>query len=160
MTLWARSFLPKPFGQAEAAAEVDLEALDLVAVVVEHEHALEADVGDLGAGAGVGAAVDVDGDRGVEVGEALLQLGDQVDGALLGVHDRELAELDAGAGHRGAAPVRGSRLEVDLGEVGDQRLDVGLVDAEHDELLVGGEPGAGGAVLLDEVAERRSASRR
>ena len=85
--------------QAGGAAEVHLEALDLVAVVVEHQLALEADVGDLGAGAGVGAAVDVDGDRGVEVGEAALELGDQVAGAVLGVDDGELAELDAGAGH-------------------------------------------------------------
>src|SRR5947208_983388 len=38
--------------EREGTAEVYLEALDLVAVVVEHELALEADVGDLGACAG------------------------------------------------------------------------------------------------------------
>ncbi|KPC71416.1 hypothetical protein ADL26_15480, partial [Thermoactinomyces vulgaris] len=77
------------------AAEVDLEALDLLAVLVGDELALEADVAGLGAGAGVGAAVDVDGDRHVEFGDALLELGDEVAGAVLGVDDGELAELDA-----------------------------------------------------------------
>ena len=46
--------------EPDAAAEVHLEALDVVAVVVEDELALEADVGDLDAGARVGAAVEVD----------------------------------------------------------------------------------------------------
>ena len=49
--------------EAEAAAQVHLEALDLVAVRAGHQLALEPDVGDLDPGAGVGAAVDVDGDR-------------------------------------------------------------------------------------------------
>ena len=52
-------------------------------------------------------------DRGVEVGEAPLELGDQVAGAVLGVDDGELAELDAGAGHRVAAPVRRPGREAD-----------------------------------------------
>ena len=64
--------------EPETAAEVHLEALDLVAVVVEDELALEADVGDLDARARVGAAVDVDRDRGVELGDALLELGDEL----------------------------------------------------------------------------------
>ena len=56
--------LPAEAGvEAEAAAEVDLEALDLVAVGIGDELALEPDVGDLDAGAGVGAAVEVHGDR-------------------------------------------------------------------------------------------------
>ena len=59
-TLRPRTLRPKPASDAERAAEVDLEALDLLAVAVEHELALQADVGDLDAGAGVGAAVDVD----------------------------------------------------------------------------------------------------
>ena len=42
--------------QAEPAAEVDLETLDLVAVGVGDDLALETDVGDLDAGAGVRAA--------------------------------------------------------------------------------------------------------
>ena len=65
----------EPGLESETATEVDLEALDLVAVVVENQLALEPDVGDLDPGARVGTAVDVDADRGVEVGDALLELG-------------------------------------------------------------------------------------
>ena len=75
VTLSPRSLRPKPARRsAEAAAEVHLEALDLLAVGVGDQLALEADVGDLDAGAGVRAAVDVDGDRRVEVGQPALQL--------------------------------------------------------------------------------------
>ena len=63
--------------EPEPAAEVHLEALDLVAVGVQDELALEADVGDLDAGARVGAAVDVDGERLVEVGQPALELVDR-----------------------------------------------------------------------------------
>ena len=154
MTLWARSLRPMFGAEAERAAEVHLEALDLVAVVVHDELALEADVGDLGAGAGVGAAVDVDRDLGVEVGEALLQLGHQAARALLGVDDRELAELDAGAGHRRAPPVARAGGEADLLEVVGEGRGVLGGDADDHELLVRRQAGAAGAVLLDEVAER------
>src|SRR6478672_5938738 len=84
----------------ERAAQVYLEPLAAV-----HGRALKPDVGDLEPGAGVGAAVDVDADRGVEAGQPPLQLPVQVGGPLLGLHDRQLAELDPGAGHR-AAPER------------------------------------------------------
>src|SRR5438034_5610590 len=84
----------------ERAAQVDLESLAAV-----HGRALEPDVGDLEPGAGVGAAVDVDADWGVEAGQPPLQLRMQIRGPLFGLHDRELAELDPGAGHR-AAPER------------------------------------------------------
>src|SRR3954468_20585394 len=47
-------------GLAELAAQVDLEALDLLAGLVDHQLALEPDVGGLDPGAGVRAAVDVD----------------------------------------------------------------------------------------------------
>ena len=46
--------------QGEPAAQVDLEALDHLAVRPGHELALQPDVGHLRAGAGVRAAVDVD----------------------------------------------------------------------------------------------------
>src|SRR5262245_53798433 len=59
---------------AQRAAEVDLEALDQVAIRARHELALQTDVGHLGARAGVGAAVDVDGDFGVQVADALLEM--------------------------------------------------------------------------------------
>src|SRR3954447_6494604 len=99
--------------EAEAATEVHLEALDLPAVGVHHQLALEAEVGDLGPRARVRAAVDVDGDRHRQLRETVLELGDQVGGALLGLDDRELAELDAGAGHRAAPPGRRLRGEAD-----------------------------------------------
>src|SRR5690606_30547226 len=89
--------------QAEGAAEVHLVAADLAALVVRDELALEADVGGLDARAGVRAAVDVDGERLVEVRQAALEFVDELAAALLGLHDGQLAELDAGAGH-GAAP--------------------------------------------------------
>ena len=146
--------------QPGGAAEVHLEALDLVAVGVEHQLALEADVGDLGAGAGVRAAVDVDGDRRVEVGEPPLELGDEVAGAVLGVDDRELAELDAGAGHRVAAASCDGRAER---PIASRPVDAASstpvgVDADQHDLLVRREPGAGDAVLLDQVGELRPAA--
>ena len=71
MTLWARSLRPK-FGARgpRPPPRCTWKPSTWLPSVVEHQLALETDVGDLGAGAGVGAAVDVDGDRGVEVGEA------------------------------------------------------------------------------------------
>src|SRR3954449_9996103 len=146
--------LAEPRVQPEAAAEVDLEALDLVAGRVQDQLALEADVGDLRPRAGVRAAVDVDADRHGQVREPVLELGDQVGGALLGLDNRELAELDAGAGHRAASPGGRLRRETDRLEACDQVVDLVRVDAEHDQLLVRREPGALGAVRLDEVAER------
>ena len=68
--LVAADLAAEPGVQAEPAAQVHLEALDLLAAVVGDDHALETDVGDLGAGAGVRAAVDVDGERHVEVADA------------------------------------------------------------------------------------------
>ena len=77
MTLCARSFLPKRRVAARGRHRGAPGSPRPVAVGVEDEHALEADVGHLGAGAGVRAPVDVDRDRRVEVGEALLELGDR-----------------------------------------------------------------------------------
>src|SRR5687767_12057020 len=85
---------PEPGLETQRATEVDLEALDLVAVLVEHEHALESDVGGLDAGTGVGAPVDVDGDRGVELRHPLLELGDELGRALLGLDNGELARSE------------------------------------------------------------------
>src|SRR6476646_5339714 len=100
--------------QTQASAQVDLEALDGVIAVVHHL-ALESDVGDLDAGARVGAAVDVDGDRHVElrvdVLEPLLQLGHQHLSPVTGLGERQLAVLDAGAGHQVLAPVRRPRRQ-------------------------------------------------
>ena len=92
--------------------------------------------------AGVRAAVDVDRDRDVEVREALLELADQRLGAVLGVDDRELAELDAGAGHRVAPPVGQARGQADLLEVGGERGDVRGGHADDDQLLVRREASA------------------
>ena len=59
VTLCARSLRPNPASRPDAATEVHLEPLDVVAVVVGDELALEPDVGDLDPGAGVRAAVEV-----------------------------------------------------------------------------------------------------
>src|SRR3954452_14311848 len=104
---------------AEVAAEVHLEALDHLAGVVAHHRALEADVRGLEAGAAVGAPVDVDRDRLVELRQPLLELGVEVLRMLLGLDDRQLAELQPGAGHRAAAERAGPHLQV----VGGQRVD-------------------------------------
>ncbi len=54
-------------------------------------------------GAGVRAAGDVDPHVTVEAAQARLQILDELAGEALGLGQRELAELAAGAGH-GAAP--------------------------------------------------------
>src|SRR3954447_12779610 len=90
--------------ESEPAAEVDLEALDLAPVGARHQLSLEPDVGHLDPGTGVGAAVEVDGDGGLQRAEARLQLIDQGRRPGLGLHDRELAELDPRAGQNGPTP--------------------------------------------------------
>ena len=96
--------------EAERSAQVDLEPLDLVAVVVGDDLALEPDVGDLDAGAGVGAAVDVDRQGHVDlvddVREPFLEQADGAGRGGLGVDDGELAVLQAGARHGVAAEHR------------------------------------------------------
>src|SRR3954452_1626171 len=64
-------------GQADAATEVHLETLDLLAVVVQDELALEPDVGHLRARTRVRAAVDVDRDGRVQGGEPPFELLDE-----------------------------------------------------------------------------------
>src|SRR5690349_2797244 len=98
----------------EVAAEVHLEALDHLTGVVADHRALEADVGGLEPGAGVRAAVDVDRDRRVELRQPLLQVGVEVLGVLLGLDDRELAELQPRAGHRAAPECARPNLQVVL----------------------------------------------
>ena len=61
----------------------------------------------------------------VEVGQPLVELGVQVTGPALGLDDRELAELDAGAGHRAAAERRSGWARRSIAvELGDQLGDV------------------------------------
>ena len=79
-----------------------LEALDVIAILVEGTDALESDVGDLDSGAGVRAAVDVDRERQPVLRQAGLKLGDERCGAALRLDEGELAELDARARHRAA----------------------------------------------------------
>src|SRR6202453_3312395 len=101
-------FSAEPAVYAQAAAEVDLEALDRPAITVVDHLALESDVGDLDAGARVRATVDVDRDRhvelGVDVGQALFQLGHQSQCPDSCFGERQLAELDTGAGHQVLTP--------------------------------------------------------
>ena len=62
------------------------------------------------------AAVDVDPDRLVEVRQPLLELRVEVLGVLLGLDDRELAELQARAGHGPAAEGARPHQQVVLGQ--------------------------------------------
>src|ERR1700761_7279592 len=118
----------EPRGRAvaagQAAPQVDLEPLHLLAVRSGDQRALQPDVRGLDAGTGVGAAVHVDRDRLGEVGQPPLQLADQVAGARLGLDDGQLAELDAGARHR--VPAERARVHLQAGglELGHQVSDL------------------------------------
>src|SRR6266702_2822630 len=83
-----------PVPSVQASPEVDLESFDLLPAGEGDETSLQADVRRLDPGAGVRAPVDVDRHRLGEVRKAPFKLADQVCGPLLGLHDRELAELD------------------------------------------------------------------
>src|SRR5690606_21424059 len=99
-----------------------------------------------------GAAVDVQAERleRAEVAEPLLELRDRGGGRRLGLDDRELAVLDAGA--RDGAPTEraGAGLEAELGEAGDQGLDLVLRDVQHEQLLLRRQTHAPAAVRLGE----------
>ena len=131
--------------QAQAAAEMDLETLDGAVTVVDHL-ALEPDVGDLNAGAGVRAAVDVDGDRHVELSidvlEPLLEFGHQCLCPLAGLGERQLAELDAGAGHQVAPPVRRRRRKTQRVQPCAQLVELVVGHVQDDQLLIGREADA------------------
>ena len=137
---------------AEAAAEVQLEAEHLL-VAATGERALQPDVGDLVLGAGVRAAVHVDADRRLEIAHALLEVGDDARRDLLGLADRETAELDAGAGD-GLAAERG-RLDrrAGSGHLGLGLLDVLVRHVEHEHVLAVGEAHAPVAEVLGDPGE-------
>ncbi len=134
--------------------KVDLEAFDQLPGGVRDQGTLEPDVGDLEACAGVGASVDVDADRLVEVGQASLKLVDQGPGLRLGLDDRELAELDTGAGHGPAPEDARPDDQVEHAELRLQFVDPGRVDVEDDQLLCGRRPDAALAEAVREVRDR------
>ena len=88
--------------------------------------ALEADVRDLDAGAGVRAAVDGQGDAPLEVGvrQTRVELGRYARRQLLGLHDRELAELQPGAGQGRAGEGARIGIEPQLAQAGDGVVDL------------------------------------
>src|SRR5262249_45789844 len=133
---------------AERSPQVHLEALAAV-----HDRPLQPDVGDLEPGAGVGAAVDVDADRGVEAGQPPVKFGVEVLRPLLGLHDRQLAELDAGAGHRAPAERRRAHLQVTRGEFLGQLADPAPGHVEDQQLLLRGGADRAGAVFLGQVGD-------
>ena len=117
--------------RAQVAAQVDVVGFDLGAVVAPGEAALEADVADVVLGAGVGAAVHVDLQAAlVGIRGDLFQVPDDLFESQLGLGDRQVAELDAGAGD-GPAPdgghvprqARGGKVRLGGGQVfgGDVR---------------------------------------
>src|SRR5579871_1431028 len=83
--------------RAEAASQADVEGLHLRAVGQAGQAALQADVADVMLAAGVGAAVDVDAQRLVPEHFAL-QVRHDLPQAMLGLGDRQVAELVARAG--------------------------------------------------------------
>ena len=131
-----------------------------------HDLALEPDVGGLDAGAGVGATVDVQRDRYVDlvddVGQPGLQLGHRRRGQALGLDDRQLAELDPGAGHRAAPERRSAGADSPISSsAAIERLDLGLGRRR-------GRAASGAAVVrtrsravrLDDVGDRGQLGRR
>ena len=123
------------------------------------ELALQADVGDLDAGAGVRAAVHVDGDRLVEVRQPLLQLVDQLRGR--GALVSTIASLQYSMPvHAIVLPPerRGADLEVELRQLGDERLDLVLGHVEDHHLLLDGGPHPARAVRSTRSATGRAAS--
>ena len=70
---------------------------------------------------------------------------------LLGLDDRQLAELQAGAGHRAAAEGARAHQQVVLGQRGDEVLDLLVGHVEDDQLLLRRRP---------DPARRRTASAR
>ena len=103
--------------------------------------ALEADVRDLDAGAGVRAAVDGQGDAPIQigVGQARVELGRHARRQLLGLHDRELAELQPGAGQGRAGEGARVGIEPQLAQAGDGVVDfVGRHVQEQQVLQRGG----------------------
>src|SRR5512132_2701569 len=140
-------------GNAESAAQVDLEALDLPTLLIGDDHSLEADIRDLEASARVGAAVHVDGQRLGEVGQPTLELVDEPHCSGLGFDDRELAVLDPGAGHRLPAKGAGSGGESQRFHGRDQGLDLVLCQVEHEQLLLGSCPDPSAAVLLRNICD-------
>src|SRR5262249_44174708 len=115
--------------------------------------ALEPDVGRLDPGARVRAAVDVDRDRDVEIRQALLELADQVGGAGLGLDDGQLAELDAGAGHRVPAESAGPGRQAGRLQLGHQFFGAPGRDVEDDHLLLGRRADPAAAVPAGEVGD-------
>src|SRR5690606_15984336 len=67
--------------------------------------------------------------------------------------DRQLAVLDAGAGHRVLPPLRGAGVQAELVEGRDERLDAILLDVEDDDLLHRRQRDAVRAVRLDDVGQ-------
>src|SRR6185437_10508764 len=140
---------------AEMPAQVHLVDLDVLAVGAARDRALEPDVGDLEPGARVGAAVDRDAHRLGEVRQPPLQLAVELLRPGLGLDDRQLAELDAGAGQR-ALPERARvHRQVVGGKLGDQRVRAVPGDVQDDQLLLGGGPDAPPAVLVGQAGDPR-----
>ena len=155
-TLWPRNLRPKSLSspRPQPAAKVNLEAGHLLArLVVEHQLALESDVGDLHASARVRAAVDVHSDGVVDVREHLVQLLDHLPRGGLGLDDRELAVFDAGARDRVAAELAGLGVELEGAEPIDDVADLVLGNVEHEDLLERRQPNA---VRAGGSARRRS----
>src|SRR5699024_8754304 len=111
------------------------------------------DVRDLGTGAGVRAAVQGDLQRDVEVADPLLQLVDQLDGALLRHHVGELAELQARAANDVPTERGRVRGQSKLLQVRGDRVSLIRGDVQEQDLLIRGRAQTGQAVGFGQVRE-------
>ena len=131
-----------------------LEAGHLLAVDRD-DLALEADVRDLDAGAGVRAAVDGQGDAPLQVGvgQARVELGRDARRQLLGLHDRELAELQPGAGQGRAGEGARIGIEPQLAQAGDGVVDLLGGHVQEQQVLQRGGAHPVGADPLGQVRQ-------
>ena len=87
----------------------------------------------------------------VEVRQAPAELGVEVAGAALGLDDGQLAELDAGAGHRAAPEDVRAGLQVDRLELGHQLRDSPFRHVKYEQLLLDRGADAARAVRLGQI---------
>ncbi len=74
----------------------------------------------------------------------------------LGLDDRELAELDPGAGHGASTELARPRVKAERSQAVAERLDPVFCDVEHDQLLLCGQPNLVAAGCLHQVGNRAS----
>lgn len=130
--------------EAEGTAEVDLESLGMVAVLVVDQLAFEPDVGDLAARTRVGAAVVF-----TVIGTSSASLMSASRCSSLGTSAWLRLRVSVKESLQNSMPLQAIRLRRQfdgrpcrptLPSLGDQTVDLVVGDVEHDQLLVRAEP--------------------